>query len=160
MQYLSLAKKPTITLQSDAEGTTSVQCLDLLAKNVDVGVNLATCSICKVSEAYVGRPDLISFVYYGTDQYGDVICKVNEISNPFELNEGMVLFVQSLYEAQEYAIKISESSASTLISKSDSIAEATKDAYKKLKNASRSPNELTVGSSNYVIDRSKQLVFY
>ncbi len=31
------------------------------------------------------RPDLISFLYYGTENYADILCKYNGISNPFSL---------------------------------------------------------------------------
>lgn len=31
------------------------------------------------------RPDLVSLAYYGTENYADIICKYNGISNPFSL---------------------------------------------------------------------------
>jgi hypothetical protein len=31
------------------------------------------------------RPDLISVLYYGTENYADILCKYNGISNPFSL---------------------------------------------------------------------------
>lgn len=39
------------------------------------------------------RPDLISFLYYGTQQYIDVILKANGLSNPFCIKEGMFLII-------------------------------------------------------------------
>ena len=50
----------------------------------------------EVIEDYVARPDLISLAVYGTDKYADIICKINGISNPFELNTGMILLIPSL----------------------------------------------------------------
>ena len=34
-----------------------------------------------VNKYYVARPDLISLAAYNTDKYGDIICKINGISN-------------------------------------------------------------------------------
>ena len=82
MNYYTLSKKPKILMKSNAEGNTSVQCYDLLAsKNTDI--NIDNFDVCVVTEYYVGRPDLVSFAFYGTDVYGDIICKANDISNPF-----------------------------------------------------------------------------
>ena len=39
------------------------------------------------------RIDLISFNYYGTEDYLDIICKFNGISNPFSLEQGQILKV-------------------------------------------------------------------
>ena len=53
-----------------------------------------TCTFCVVSKEYIARPDLVSLAFYKTDEYADIICKVNGISNPFELNENMVLLIR------------------------------------------------------------------
>ncbi len=50
-------------------------------------------NIYSVSKSHVARPDLISRIMYGTDIYGDFLCKVNGISNPFEINEGDIILV-------------------------------------------------------------------
>lgn len=160
MNYLTLRKKPTIILKSDVEGNTEVQCLDLLARQ-NKGVNLENFDTCTVTEYYVGRPDLISFAFYGTDVYGDVICKANGISNPFEINEGDFLIIPSLYRAQEYVTDMIQAEESKLIgSDKDDITYDKLDMYKKLRNESRAPNELTVGQTNYIIDRTNKIIFY
>jgi hypothetical protein len=46
-----------------------------------------------VTADQVMRPDLISFLYYGSDEYIDVILKANGISNPFCISEGMFLII-------------------------------------------------------------------
>ena len=159
MNYYTLSKKPKILMKSNAEGNTSVKCYDLLAsKNTDI--NLDNFQVCVVTEYYVGRPDLISFVFYGTDVYGDIICKANDISNPFEMNIGDVLIIPTLYNVGNYIENGITDAASSLVSDDDNIESMSEDAYKKLKNESRSPNELTVGESNFVIDKSKHLIFY
>ncbi|MBO5005467.1 MAG: hypothetical protein J6D03_09605 [Clostridia bacterium] len=159
MNYFTLSKKPTIVLKSNAEGNTEVHCKDLLASN-NKNMSISNFDYCIVSEYYIGRPDLISFAFYGTDIYGDVICKVNDISNPFELNYGDVLLIPSIYDVGQYVDNCISDSTSDLIREKDTIESMSNDAYKKLKNESRSPNELLVGQSNYTIDRSNHLVFY
>lgn len=159
MNYYTLSKKPKITVESNAEGNTSVQCYDLLASNT-TNVGLDNFRVCIVSEYYIGRPDLISYVYYGTDEYGDVICKVNGISNPFELNIGEVLIIPSIYNVHKYIESGVTDAASSIIKDNDTIESMSEDAYKKLKNESRAPNELIVGQNNYVIDKSNHLIFY
>ena len=42
------------------------------------------------------RIDLISELYYGTQEYVDAICYTNNIFNPFSLEEGMVLVIPVL----------------------------------------------------------------
>jgi len=39
------------------------------------------------------RIDLISFQYYGTEDYLDILCKFNGISNPFSLDKGQLIKV-------------------------------------------------------------------
>lgn len=87
MNYRILANKPEIEIVKDGERT---EMKDLLAKSFSGSAdNLG--HFVKVNKYYVARPDLLSFALYGTDMYADVICKINGISNPFELNEGMVV---------------------------------------------------------------------
>lgn len=42
------------------------------------------------------RPDIISFIYYGTVEFVDVILKANSISNPFCIKEGMNLMIPDI----------------------------------------------------------------
>jgi hypothetical protein len=46
-----------------------------------------------VNQSQQMRPDLISFMYYGTSQFIDIILKANGISNPFCIKEGMFLMI-------------------------------------------------------------------
>lgn len=114
-----------------------------------------------INEHYVGRPDLISLVMYGDDKYADVICKINGISNPFELNENDVLFIPSLdyiincYKGDAKPSELIDNPSTNKIEKKD-----VSTAYQKRKNETRSPNQQTVGESNYVIDKSLGIVFY
>lgn len=113
-----------------------------------------------INEYYVSRPDLISLAVYGDDKYGDIICKINGISNPFELNEDDIIFIPNL----DYVISAVKSNnlSSDLIEdeKNDHIEKKDKNNFQKRKNEKRSPNEQLIGENNYIIDKSLGVVFY
>lgn len=112
-----------------------------------------------VNEHYVARPDLISLAAYGDDSYADVICKVNGISNPFELAEDMMIYIPDIEYVKE--VMHGTSPESDIIA--DAAAEHIKEtdtAYRVQKSSKRSPNQQTVGESRYVIDRTLGVVFY
>ena len=87
LDYQILDNKPSISIQGEVG-------IDLLHKSFDMDKEMSG-DFLEVNEYYVARPDLISLAIYGDDKYGDIICKVNGISNPFELNEGMLIFIPS-----------------------------------------------------------------
>ena len=111
-----------------------------------------------VNKYYVARPDLISLAIYGTDQYADIICKVNGISNPFELNENDLIY----YPSSEYILeccKYSPNSSEFVESENDTLKKK-ETTYQKKYNSKRSPNEQIEGKHNFVIDKSLGLIFY
>ncbi len=111
-----------------------------------------------VNEYYVARPDLISLAVYGSDEYGDMICKFNGISNPFELNEGMLLFIPPV-EWATVGTADRETSSNDLISDGATIEQ--KDRLKKLRSDARSSSTATVGDdAPFVIDKTLGMVFY
>ena len=111
----------------------------------------------RVIDDYVARPDLISLAVYGTDQYADILCKINGISNPFELNEGMILLIPNL-STITFFYK-SRSASATFESDSTPIS-STKKNFQKTKAERRSPAEQTVGSKNFVVDLSNKMIIY
>ena len=62
----------------------------------------------EVTEEHVARPDLLSSDLYGDEMYADVICKLNGISNPLELNEGMLIVVPSPDDVDEFIVTPSD----------------------------------------------------
>lgn len=108
-----------------------------------------------VTEEYVARPDLLSLHVYGTVNYADVLCKLNGISNPFELNDGMYIVAPDANDIPLfYTIDHS---------KEDAIQSGvTIDAKKlqKKKNETRKANEQVVGDRNFRIDRNSKIVIY
>lgn len=92
LDYNILSQKPNITVVKNGEYVTYK---DLLSQTYN-GNFIQGGRIVYVEKYYTARPDLISLAVYGDDKYGDIICKINGISNPFELNEGMYLYTPDL----------------------------------------------------------------
>lgn len=115
-------------------------------------------NVVVVNEYYVARPDLISLAVYGNDEFGDMICKYNGVSNPFELNEGMILIIPPLQWATDGCAKREKMSCDRI---KDNETIEQKDNVKKLRTEARSSSTPTVGDKPaYVIDKTLGLVFY
>lgn len=164
MDYNTLRIKPTINLPCDydeeAERNGKVTCKDLLSSTltgifteIELPLNAIT-----VNKYYVARPDLISLAVYGSDEYGDIICKFNGISNPFELNENMIIYLPSRYDIDKMINRSMEGPSEII--KSDSSIKKKISSFTKKKTDYRSPSMAVVGDNNYVIDKSLGLVFY
>ena len=153
LDYLILEKKPNININNETAK-------DLLYKTIDLEKNYSG-GFLEVNEYYIARPDLISLACYGTDKYGDIICKVNGISNPFELNQGMVLFIPT-YESINNIIdvKVGTSVNTKKLEDADEISKTRREGAQKQKNEKRSPANQLVGDKNFIIDKSLGLVFY
>ena len=153
LNYKTIEYKPLL------KTTDGEQYIDLMG-DVFGGTQLETGEMFKVTKYYVARPDLVSFVTYGTDRYTDIICKCNGISNPFELNEGDILFLPSI----EYVSNCINGSRtpSQLVSDNETYNEISTRilSSQKLKNERRSPNEQVIGDRNIVIDKSTGIVLY
>lgn len=167
LDYDSIIYKPE-AMKTDADGTVQ-KYLDLLAKTVhtyededmDWDALFKDLRPVAVRSEYVARPDLISLAVYNTDKYADLICKLNGISNPFELNEDMVLFVPGLDRIESMCVK--SGTACETVSGNDTDIDNLADTgrgNRKLLSEKRSPNEATVGDVNYVIRKDLGLVFY
>ena len=113
LNYRTLEYKPEI-VKND------VRYLDLLQQtmNFDMPVNAQPLIVNKY---YVARPDLIALAVYGDDRYGDTICKLNGISNPFELNENMLIFLPNVEYLNECML--------TDIEKSELVSNVYSDSY-------------------------------
>lgn len=152
LDYRIINYKPTVTRNNE-------EYLDLLCDvfNKD---ELITGYPIIVNEYYVARPDLVSLAVYGDDRYGDIICKVNGISNPFELNEDDMIFIPNIDYINE-CVKASRINSDFINDpKTDTIELKDTNNYQKKKNEVRSPNEQTLGDDNYIIDKSLGVVFY
>lgn len=156
LNYRTLEYKPQQSITN--ENGKSEQFKDLLAKTWDVWSDAPYIDPIVVNKYYVARPDLISLAVYGSDEYGDMICKFNGISNPFELNEDMVLSIPPI-DWVSSCTSSREMTACELITDDETIIK--KDKLRKLRTEARSSSTLTVGDPEpFVIDKSLGLVFY
>jgi hypothetical protein len=151
MDYKILRNKNIVNYKGE-------KCYDLLSKTFNKDINPRGTLII-VNKHYVARPDLISLALYNEDTYADIICKVNGISNPFEINENDYLFIPSLDYIRE-CILTNSSSADDFINTDDDEILNKKSNYQKKLNEKRSPNEQVVGEKSFVIDKSLGVIFY
>ena len=108
----------------------------------------------EVTEKYIARPDLLVTDIYGDSLYSDIICKLNGISNPFELNAGMILVIPSPDCITDFTnIPNEKESDSRLLNKDN------KPVPKK-KNEPRKANEALISDTRFKIDRNNGVVIY
>jgi hypothetical protein len=156
LDYYTLKLKPTISKELDNGET--IEYKDLLS-DIIIKPNsniFKTYTLVEVTEDYIARPDLVSLAVYGTDKYADIICKVNGISNPFELNAGMKLIIPSESNFTSF-LKVGKPTDKTTTN--NEIGVKLKNNQKR-KNERRSPGEQTIGDSLFTIDRDNYIVFY
>lgn len=116
-------------------------------------------NIFRVTSEYIARPDLISIDAYGDDSHVDVICKLNGISNPFELNEGMHLIMPTpdcisdfYYHPSNIYDKDENWGMDSIINNS-----SQKNTQKNIK---RKVSDVIAGVSNYTIDEAGGVIIY
>jgi hypothetical protein len=103
-------------------------------------------------EKYIARPDIVSMDMYGDPVFADIICKLNGISNPFELNVGMTIILPSPSDIFTF----------TQQAPRDELEGKTNDEIPvpKRKNQKRQANEAIVGDKRFKIDAAKGIVIY
>lgn len=135
------------------------QYYDLLSKTFDEKMTFTPQTIV-VNKYYVARPDLLSLALYGNDMYADILCKVNGISNPFELNENDIIIAPNIEYLNDCLYKSKEGSGLIKDAKKETIQKIDKNNRQKRINENRSPNEQVIGDANFIIDKSMGVVFY
>lgn len=110
-------------------------------------------NIFKVNREYVARPDLISLDAYGSTIYTDVICKLNNISNPFSLNEDMELIIPTPQYISRFHVLPSDEELEENEYSQKPIA-TTKS------NKSRKANEALVNSTRFKVDAASGIIIY
>lgn len=110
-------------------------------------------NIITVSKEFIARPDLISQYIYGSDIYQDVLCKLNGISNPFELNEGDELIIPEEVDIHNFYYAYQD--------ELDDIDENNDKLPKpKTKQQKRTANEAILGDDRFRIDSQKRVIIY
>lgn len=123
-------------------------CINLLSKNFVMPSDFSY-QLVKVSASMVARPDLLSYHLYSDDGYGDLLCKLNDIANPFELNEGMVLVCPVPSDLYKFFLE----------DEFEEIENGSRPKAKR-KTEKRRPNEATEGDRRYTVDSNKRIVVY
>ena len=141
--------------KKNSNGTTE-EFLDLLTKSCN-SMDSTAGDIIIVNKHYIARPDLISLAVYGSDEYADLICKYNGISNPFELNENDVIVLSQYHEFQNLIDTVNNTTSELV---NDDISDNTNYSSNKKKSDRRSPAQTTTGDKNFIIDKSLGVVFY
>jgi hypothetical protein len=107
--------------------------------------------VIEIEEKYIARPDLLSYDIYGDTLYADILCKLNGISNPFELNKGMLLIIPSPENILDF---VREDLSNEDINK------GVNKPITKTKKEKRKANEAVVGDTRFKIDSNRGIVIY
>lgn len=161
MESLAMSKKPDIysTYLDD-------NIKDLGAMTFYVPDNYSA-AVQVVPDDCTARPDLLSIQQYGDDSYADLLCKINGISNPFELRAGMLIVVPGFDWIDKFVMEPDTSWEYTL---SDDIKKQEAQRVNnntmsgipraKAKTDVRSPNDATIGDGRFNIDPLSKLIIY
>jgi hypothetical protein len=90
MKINSLIKKGTLIDDVGDEYVDLSQ--SSIKKNIEIGIK----ALYIVNEETEMRMDLISLKYYGSTKYIDILCKANNIFNPFSIEVGDILVIPSV----------------------------------------------------------------
>lgn len=113
--------------------------------------------VIEVTDEYIARPDLLSLHLYDTSNYADILCKLNGISNPFELNSGMYILAPQASDIFKFYVVDDREDDNSLAS--DNLISNLKDTQKK-KNEVRKANEQVIGDKNFRIDKNNRIIIY
>ena len=154
LQYKILERKPTI----EYEG---MKYKDLMADVINHDVDISG-SFIMINKEYTARPDLVSLAVYGSEEYADILCKINGISNPFELNENDIIIIPHIETLMEFCKKeITPSAMLNPGNENDSILNTLGDnKLQKKPEQRRSSNEMVEGEQNYLVDTINGLIIY
>lgn len=109
--------------------------------------------ILEVNERYVARPDILSMDVYGDAMYSDLLCKLNGISNPFELNVGMLLVIPSPDCIMKFMKSVDTNNTNN---ENDNNNKPTA----KQRNSKRKANDAIIGDTRFRIDANRGVVIY
>jgi hypothetical protein len=110
-------------------------------------------NVIEVPKECVARMDLIAKQIYGNSAFSDLLCKLNGISNPFELNEGDMIVCPSVSDIGKFYYFESPS-------EKDEMSENLNKPIPKGPKEKRKPNEAVVGDKRYKVDRANKVIVY
>lgn len=127
--------------------------VNLLDKTFSIP-NEFTYNVIEVPEDCIARMDLIANQIYGDSSFSDLLCKLNGISNPFELNEGDMIVCPNVSDIGNFYYI--ESSYEKEIENDEKV---NKPIPKEVKEK-RKPNEAVIGDKRYKVDRANKVIIY
>lgn len=130
------------------------QIYNLLDATFEIPTNGFQFNVVTVSSEYVARPDLISLDAYGSTIYSGIICKLNGISNPFELNEGIELIIPTAQYISYFQTTPDDSDLENENNLNSKPVATTKS------NKKRKANEALVNDSRFKIDSASGIIIY
>lgn len=111
-------------------------------------------NVVKITKDYIARMDLISLHLYGDVRYQDILCKLNGISNPFELNEDTyIVCPDATSMVNFYYFEFPDE-------RDPESNETVKKPVAKGKKEKRKPNEAVIGDKRYKIDSTRKVIIY
>jgi hypothetical protein len=111
-------------------------------------------NVVEIGKEFVARMDILSKRLYGTDKYQDVLCKLNGISNPFELNEGDIIICPEMSDLAYFYYLENPSE------RDPDSNEAARKPVAKDKKEKRKPNEAVIGDKRYKVDQTRKVIIY
>lgn len=111
-------------------------------------------NIIEITSDYIARMDLLSKQLYGDIRYQDILCKLNGISNPFELNEGDLIVCPDIMDLQNFYYKEYPDE------RDPESTGGIKRPVPKGKKEKRKPNEAVIGDKRYKIDQTRKVIIY
>ena len=130
-------------------------CADCQSREPQSSLSGGGYNIFEVTSDYIARPDLVSYNAYGDSTFTDIICKLNGISNPFELNVGMKLILPTPEDIQKFII------IPSIKDKDENWGPNTPSQAKtKTKTSKRQANEAIVGDTRFKIDKANRIIIY
>ena len=138
------------TIKSKALNDATI--VNLLDKTFSIP-NEFTYNVVEIPKDCIARMDLIANQIYGDPSFSDLLCKLNGISNPFELNEGMILVIPSPDNIMDFMKEPS-------IEESDVVGDVNDKPIVKQKHEKRKANEAVLGDTRCRIDKTRGVVIY
>lgn len=148
-------RKSTVTTPKAGE-----ELLDLTEKTFNIPDDGIYVRRIKVDKFFDSRPDLVSQTVYDDPDFGDIICKFNGISNPFELNSEDIIDVPDRMDLN--VCLTDEAWDDEIVTEEDE--DVNPNNYNTLKTKTRkekrAANEAVIGDKRFEVNYSRRIVVY
>lgn len=112
-------------------------------------------NIMQTTAEHICRPDLLSYDAYGTPEHAELLMKLNGISNPFELNEGVYIVIPAYDYLEQFQIIPAKSTYADI-----STDEFVPTVQPQKKDKRRTTNDSLVKDNRYKINPATGVITY